>query len=168
MKQQRNNVQATAYLIGCAILATAGMGAAQTFHPDIPRACDDKEVQRAGLTLGGLVIPGPIDLRVLARSALVAMAWAVGLLGSHPSDYLAGFLQARQGTGGVEQIGRLRGEGWGYPGFPRWLKPTSKRGRAFSEPCLFVCAELSNSCPRGAAALLRCSSKPLIGAPSLI
>jgi hypothetical protein len=67
----------------------------------------------------------------------MGLARAVSLLGSHPSDYLAGFLQARQGTGGVEQIGRLRGEGWGYPGFPRWLKPTSKRGRAFSEPCLF-------------------------------
>jgi mono/diheme cytochrome c family protein len=45
MKWQRNNMQASAYLIGCAILAIAGRGAAQTFHPDIPRAWDDNEVQ---------------------------------------------------------------------------------------------------------------------------
>jgi membrane protease YdiL (CAAX protease family) len=41
---------------------------------------DDREVLRAGLTLGGLVIPGPIDPRVLARSVVVAAAWSVGLL----------------------------------------------------------------------------------------
>jgi hypothetical protein len=33
-------------VIGCALLAIAGTGAAQTFHPDIPRAWDDKEVAR--------------------------------------------------------------------------------------------------------------------------
>src|SRR5580692_7580367 len=51
MKQQRNHMQATVYLIGCAILAIAGTGAAQTFHPDIPRAWDDKEVQHFVLPL---------------------------------------------------------------------------------------------------------------------
>jgi membrane protease YdiL (CAAX protease family) len=40
----------------------------------------DEAVRRAGLTLGGLVIPGPLHPRVLARSFLVATAWAVGLL----------------------------------------------------------------------------------------
>jgi hypothetical protein len=35
-----------AYFVGCVILAIAGTGAAQTFHPDIPRAWDDKEVAR--------------------------------------------------------------------------------------------------------------------------
>ncbi len=34
------------YLAGWAMLAIAGTGAAQTFHPDIPRAWDDKEVER--------------------------------------------------------------------------------------------------------------------------
>ena len=34
-----------AYLVGCTILAIAGTSAAQTFHPDIPRAWDDKEVE---------------------------------------------------------------------------------------------------------------------------
>jgi hypothetical protein len=49
--KQRNNMQATAYLIGCAILAIAGTGDAQTFHPDIPRAWDDKQVHRFELPL---------------------------------------------------------------------------------------------------------------------
>jgi hypothetical protein len=35
-----------ARLAGCAMLAVAGAGVAQTFHPDIPRAWDDKEVER--------------------------------------------------------------------------------------------------------------------------
>src|SRR5580704_10043259 len=37
--------------IGCATLALAGMGAAQTFHPDIPRAWDDKAVERLEVPL---------------------------------------------------------------------------------------------------------------------
>jgi membrane protease YdiL (CAAX protease family) len=41
---------------------------------------DDKAVRHAGLALGGLVIPGPIDPRDLARAIAVAAAWAVGLL----------------------------------------------------------------------------------------
>jgi uncharacterized protein len=41
---------------------------------------DDATVQRAGLTLGGLVIPGPIEPAVLLRAMLRAVAWAVGLL----------------------------------------------------------------------------------------
>lgn len=66
------------------------------------------------------------------------LAWAASLLGSDRSDYFAGFLQARQGTRGVEQIGRLRGEGWGYPRLPAPAKANVQRGRAFSEPSLFV------------------------------
>jgi membrane protease YdiL (CAAX protease family) len=41
---------------------------------------DDASVRRAGLALGGLVIPGPIDVRAVARDGAVAAAWAVGLL----------------------------------------------------------------------------------------
>ena len=37
--------------VGYTILAIAGTGAAQTFHPDIPRAWDDKEVARFELPL---------------------------------------------------------------------------------------------------------------------
>jgi hypothetical protein len=40
-----------ARLIVCAILAVAGSGVAQTFHPDIPRVWDDKEVARLELPL---------------------------------------------------------------------------------------------------------------------
>jgi hypothetical protein len=36
---------------GCTILAIVGTGAAQTFHPDIPRSWDDKEVARFELPL---------------------------------------------------------------------------------------------------------------------
>lgn len=38
---------------------------------------DDARVERSGLTLGGLVLPGPIDGRRLARSAGMSLAWAV-------------------------------------------------------------------------------------------
>jgi hypothetical protein len=37
-------MRARAYGVGCAVLVIAGISAAQTFHPDIPRAWDDKEV----------------------------------------------------------------------------------------------------------------------------
>jgi len=40
-----------ASVVGSTILAIAGTGAAQTFHPDIPRAWDDKEVARFELPL---------------------------------------------------------------------------------------------------------------------
>ena len=40
-----------AYFVGGAMLAIAGIGAAQTFHPDIPRAWDDKEVERLEVPL---------------------------------------------------------------------------------------------------------------------
>ena len=39
------------YAIGCAILSIAGFGAAQEFHPDIPKAWDDKEVANFELPL---------------------------------------------------------------------------------------------------------------------
>jgi hypothetical protein len=41
----------TAYLLALAILTVAGRGTAQTFHPDIPKVWDDKEVQRFELPL---------------------------------------------------------------------------------------------------------------------
>ncbi len=41
---------------------------------------DDATVRRAGLALGGLVIPGPVDLRSLGRAAARSTAWALGLL----------------------------------------------------------------------------------------
>jgi membrane protease YdiL (CAAX protease family) len=41
---------------------------------------DDETVRRAGLSLGGLVIPGRLDRAALVRSVLQASAWAVGLL----------------------------------------------------------------------------------------
>ncbi len=40
---------------------------------------DDETVRRAGLDLGGLVIPGRLDLGATARAAGVALAWALAL-----------------------------------------------------------------------------------------
>jgi len=41
---------------------------------------DDEHVRRAGLALGGAVLPGALNVRTLAREAAVAGAWALGLL----------------------------------------------------------------------------------------
>jgi membrane protease YdiL (CAAX protease family) len=38
---------------------------------------DDAVVRRSGLSLGGLVIPGPLDIPELLRSAAVALAWTI-------------------------------------------------------------------------------------------
>ncbi|MGD0674218.1 MAG: myxosortase MrtC [Polyangiaceae bacterium] len=40
---------------------------------------DDACVRRSGLALGGLVIPGSLDLRGLAHDAIVATAWAMAI-----------------------------------------------------------------------------------------
>jgi membrane protease YdiL (CAAX protease family) len=40
---------------------------------------DDATVQRSGLALGGLVIPGPIDKARLLRSAATALGWALAV-----------------------------------------------------------------------------------------
>jgi membrane protease YdiL (CAAX protease family) len=40
---------------------------------------DDDRVRRAGLALGGLVIPGRLDLRAAYRSAARALGWALAL-----------------------------------------------------------------------------------------
>src|SRR5271170_3616839 len=40
-----------AHFVSCAIFCIAGMCTAQTFHPDIPQAWDDKEVERLELPL---------------------------------------------------------------------------------------------------------------------
>jgi membrane protease YdiL (CAAX protease family) len=39
----------------------------------------DADVRRAGLALGGLVIPGPLKIGTLLREATAAMAWALSL-----------------------------------------------------------------------------------------
>jgi hypothetical protein len=44
-------MQTAGRVIGCAILAIAGSVVAQTFHPDVPRAWDDKEVARVEVPL---------------------------------------------------------------------------------------------------------------------
>jgi membrane protease YdiL (CAAX protease family) len=41
---------------------------------------DDATVRRYGLAVGGLVLPGRLDARVLGRDAAVAFAWAFGLM----------------------------------------------------------------------------------------
>lgn len=38
---------------------------------------DDREVEAAGLALGGVVLPGELDVRRAARSAAVAFGWAL-------------------------------------------------------------------------------------------
>jgi membrane protease YdiL (CAAX protease family) len=38
---------------------------------------DDARVERSGLTLGGVVLPGPIDPRRLTRSTATALGWAL-------------------------------------------------------------------------------------------
>ncbi len=38
---------------------------------------DDASVERSGLTLGGLVMPGKLDARAVLRAALIASAWAL-------------------------------------------------------------------------------------------
>ena len=40
---------------------------------------DDQRVERSGLALGGLVLPGPIDRRRLLRSASATVFWALAL-----------------------------------------------------------------------------------------
>jgi membrane protease YdiL (CAAX protease family) len=39
---------------------------------------DDEHVRRAGLSLGGIVIPGPLDRAELLRSVARALAWGLG------------------------------------------------------------------------------------------
>ena len=41
---------------------------------------DDTAVMRAGLTLGGVVLQGPVDVKRIAREAATALAWAAALL----------------------------------------------------------------------------------------
>jgi membrane protease YdiL (CAAX protease family) len=38
---------------------------------------DDESVERSGLAFGGLVMPGPVDLKRILRAAGSAMAWAL-------------------------------------------------------------------------------------------
>jgi membrane protease YdiL (CAAX protease family) len=41
---------------------------------------DDERVRRAGLALGGLVLPGHLSIADVARSAARSLAWALGLI----------------------------------------------------------------------------------------
>lgn len=52
---------------------------------------DDADVQRAGLSLGGLLLPGRLDLPQLVRHATRAGAWALGCSAVVALPYLVGW-----------------------------------------------------------------------------
>jgi membrane protease YdiL (CAAX protease family) len=52
---------------------------------------DDESVQRAGLALGGVVIPGRLDFVRAAREAAGALAWAFGLAAIVAVPYFLGW-----------------------------------------------------------------------------
>src|SRR5260370_25789509 len=52
---------------------------------------DDARVRRAGLALGGLVIPGSVDWVDALRSARTALMWAVGLMAIVAAPYFIGW-----------------------------------------------------------------------------
>ncbi|HXX69037.1 MAG TPA: MrtC family glutamic-type intramembrane protease [Polyangiaceae bacterium] len=52
---------------------------------------DDARVRRAGLTLGGLLLPGHLDVRRLVRDAIGAAGWALGLSAAVAVPYLIGW-----------------------------------------------------------------------------
>jgi membrane protease YdiL (CAAX protease family) len=52
---------------------------------------DDARVQRAGLALSGLVIPGRLDLAHAARGAASSLAWATGALAIVAVPYFVGW-----------------------------------------------------------------------------
>lgn len=52
---------------------------------------DDARVRRAGLSLGGLLLPGHLDVRELGRQATVAGAWALGCSAVVALPYLVGW-----------------------------------------------------------------------------
>jgi membrane protease YdiL (CAAX protease family) len=52
---------------------------------------DDERVRRAGLALGGLVIPGPLDGAAIARATARAVAWALAALAVVAVPYFLGW-----------------------------------------------------------------------------
>lgn len=52
---------------------------------------DDARVRRAGLALGGLVIPGPLDARRVLREATTALGWAAALSAFVAVPYFVGW-----------------------------------------------------------------------------
>jgi membrane protease YdiL (CAAX protease family) len=52
---------------------------------------DDASVRRAGLALAGLVIPGPLDLRGVARSAVHSLGWALAVFAIVAVPYFIGW-----------------------------------------------------------------------------
>jgi membrane protease YdiL (CAAX protease family) len=54
-------------------------------------AQDDAQVRRAGLALGGLVIPGRFDFVVAARAASRSLAWGLALLVIVAAPYAIGW-----------------------------------------------------------------------------
>ena len=52
---------------------------------------DDDAVRRAGLALGGLVIPGRLDPAPIARAGAKALAWALGLTAVIAAPYYLGW-----------------------------------------------------------------------------
>jgi membrane protease YdiL (CAAX protease family) len=52
---------------------------------------DDARVRRAGLALGGLVIPGPVDWIEVLRNARTAVMWALGVTAIVAVPYFVGW-----------------------------------------------------------------------------
>lgn len=52
---------------------------------------DDERVRRAGLALGGLLLPGRLDVRDLTRNALRAAGWAIGCSAAVAIPYFVGW-----------------------------------------------------------------------------
>jgi membrane protease YdiL (CAAX protease family) len=52
---------------------------------------DDTAVMRAGLTLGGIVLQGPVDAKRIGREALIAIGWAAALLAIVAVPYVLGW-----------------------------------------------------------------------------
>lgn len=86
--------RALAEAVIASAIVTAGVTAASAFLPDRYVATavgflflgatwalvwrgDDARVERSGLSLGGLVLPGPIDGRCLTRSVGTSLVWAL-------------------------------------------------------------------------------------------
>jgi uncharacterized protein len=90
---EQTNARALGEGLGVAALVTGAVTAASALLPERYIATsvgflflgatwalvwrrDDDHVQRAGLSLGGLVLPGALDVRATARAAVRALGWA--------------------------------------------------------------------------------------------
>ena len=85
-----------ASLLGCTILAIAGTSPAQIFHPDIPRAWDDKEVERLEVPLAQRD-RSPRYLTAQEYYALkvrpIYRTYPVYIAGREPAGYIDGLKQ---------------------------------------------------------------------------